>query len=118
MLVFNASKYIYEQFCDKGHCIIHRRDTRYWAIRLYTHGLLRDPNYPYRPCGKKVESLFRDCWIQRGMDLKTRRLAVIKSVTYFIPAPSSGKAPISVFRIELEKEGGSSNAGGLTTSAK
>lgn len=110
MLVFNAPKYSYRQFCEKGHCIIHRRETRYWAIRLYTHGLLGDPNYPYRPCGEKVEVLFRNCWIQSGMDVSTRRLAVIKAVKYFIPSPSSGKAPIAVFRIELETEGGSRNA--------
>lgn len=110
MLVFNAPKYSYRQFCEKGHCIIHRRETRYWAIRLYTHGLLGDPGYPYRPCGEKVEPFFRNCWIQSGMDVSTRRLAIIKAIKYFIPSPSSGKAPIAVFRIELETEGGSSNA--------
>ncbi len=104
MMVFNAPKYSYEQFCNKGHCIIHRRETRYWAIRLYTHGLLESVSYPYRPCGEKVEAFFSKCWIQSGTDIRTRRLAVIKSVKLFTPPLSPGRVPNAVFRIELEKE--------------
>lgn len=104
MLVFNAPKYVYEQFCNKGHCVIRRKETRYWVIRLYTHGLLGDVNFPYRPCGEKIEPFFSNCWIQRGMDLKTRQLAIIKSVKLFTPPPSSGRVSNAVFHIELEKE--------------
>ena len=114
MLIFNVPKYSYEQFCNKGHCVIHRRETRYWAIRFYTHGLLGDSRYPYRPCGEKVESLFRDCWIQSGTDLRTRRLAIIKSVKFFVPNPSPGKVPDAVFRVELESEGVRQAEEGLT----